>query len=85
MGTLGEPSISSNVPILFSCVFAGAAAEMDHEPHEPHERILHRQEVFAVQGAIFEVNRVLGSGFLEPAYQESLALELQARAIGRNF
>jgi GxxExxY protein len=54
---------------------------MNHEPHEPHERLLHREEVFAIQGAVFEVNRELGVGFLEAAYQESLALELAARDI----
>lgn len=54
---------------------------MNHEPHEPHERLLHREEVFAIQGAVFEVNRVLGVGFLEAAYQESLALELGRRGI----
>ncbi|MBX3483665.1 GxxExxY protein [Phenylobacterium sp.] len=54
---------------------------MDHEPHEPHERLLHREEVFAVQGAIFEVNRVLGVGFLEAAYQESLGIEFGRREI----
>jgi len=54
---------------------------MNHEPHEPHERVLFREEVFRIQGAIFEVNRVLGCGFLEAAYQESLALEFQARGI----
>ena len=57
---------------------------MVHEPHEPHEPrggLLHADEVFQIQGAIFEVNRVLGSGFLEAVYQESLGLELAARAI----
>ncbi|WP_421937123.1 GxxExxY protein [Phenylobacterium sp.] len=54
---------------------------MDHEPHERHERLLHREDVFLLQGAIFEVNRVLGVGFLEAAYQESLALEFGARGI----
>ena len=34
-----------------------------------------------MRGAIFEVNRVLGVGFLEAAYQESLALEFKARSI----
>lgn len=40
-----------------------------------------REEVFRIQGAVFEVNRVLGVGFLEAAYQESLALEFAAREI----
>jgi GxxExxY protein len=54
---------------------------MDHGPHEPHGRLLHEQEAFLVRGAIFEVNRILGVGFLEAAYQESLALEFEARGI----
>lgn len=54
---------------------------MDHEPHEPHEHLLHAGEVFQIQGAIFEVNRVLGAGFLEAVYQEALALEFGTRGI----
>ena len=45
---------------------------MNHEPHEPHERVLYPDEVFRIQGAIFEVNRELGAGFLEAVYQEAL-------------
>ena len=50
---------------------------MVHEPHEPHERddLIHRAEVFQIQGAVFEVNRVMGAGFLEAVYQECLAME----------
>jgi GxxExxY protein len=54
---------------------------MDHEPHEPHERVLYAQEVFRIQGAIFEVNKHMGPGFLEAVYQECLALEFQDRGI----
>jgi len=54
---------------------------MDHEPHEPHERVLYAAEVFQIQGAIFEVNRHMGSGFLEAVYQECLAVEFAARKI----
>ncbi|MDP3632884.1 GxxExxY protein [Phenylobacterium sp.] len=54
---------------------------MDHEPHEPHERVLYPDEVFAIQGAIFDVNREMGAGFLEAVYQECLALEFTARGI----
>jgi GxxExxY protein len=54
---------------------------MDHEPHEPHERILYASEVYAIQGAIFEVNHHMGSGFLEAVYQECLAIEFAARDI----
>jgi GxxExxY protein len=54
---------------------------MNHEPHEKHERLLYADEVYQIQGAIFEVSRELGSGFLEAVYQECLALELVARGI----
>ncbi len=54
---------------------------MDHEPHEPHEHLQFREEVYRIQGAAFEVNRVLGTVFLEAAYQESLGLEFKARGI----
>jgi GxxExxY protein len=54
---------------------------MVHEPHEPHERLVHADEVFRVQGAVFEVNRVMGAGFLEAVYQECLALEFIGRGI----
>jgi len=54
---------------------------MVHEPHEPHERVLYADEVFAIQGAVFEVNRQMGAGFLEAVYQECLALEFEARGI----
>jgi GxxExxY protein len=43
--------------------------------------LLLADEVFRLQGAIFEVNRVMGRGFLEAVYQESLALEFGDRGI----
>ena len=45
------------------------------------ERLLYADEVFAIQGAIFEVNRHMGTGFLEAVYQECLAIEFAARNI----
>ncbi|MHB8528242.1 MAG: GxxExxY protein [Caulobacteraceae bacterium] len=54
---------------------------MNHEPHEPHEHILFAEEVFRIQGAIFEVNRQMGTGFLEAVYQECLAIEFAVREI----
>lgn len=57
---------------------------MDHEKHEYRENgepILFRDEVFQIQGAIFEVSREMGTGFLEAVYQECIALEFAARAI----
>ena len=54
---------------------------MNHEPHEKHEQVLYAEEVFRIQGAIFEVNREMGAGFLEAVYQECLALEFAERNI----
>lgn len=44
--------------------------------------LLYKNEVFAIQGAIFEVSREMGIGFLEAVYQECLAKEFAARSIG---
>ncbi len=43
--------------------------------------VLFKEECFAIQGAVFEVYRELGSGFLESVYQECLAREFQLRNI----
>jgi GxxExxY protein len=54
---------------------------MNHETHENHERVLFREEGFAIQGAVFEVYREMGAGFLETGYQECLAIEFRRREI----
>lgn len=36
---------------------------------------------YQVNGAIFEVNRVLGPGFLEKIYENALLIELQSRGL----
>ncbi len=48
---------------------------MNHEKHERHEKILLAEECFRIQGAIYDVYRELGSGFLESVYQECLERE----------
>jgi GxxExxY protein len=36
---------------------------------------------YAIRGAVFEVNKVLGHGFLEKVYENALMLELQLRGL----
>lgn len=54
---------------------------LNHEIHERHEKILFKDEVYAIQGAIFEVYREMGCGFLEAVYQEYLEKELRLKGI----
>jgi len=60
---------------------------INHETHEAREnseqyaKILFKEESYAIQGAIFEVYRVMGCGFLEQVYQECLYMEFQKRDI----
>ncbi len=44
-------------------------------------KILFKDEVYAIQGAVFDVYREMGCGFLEPVYQECLEIELKSRGI----
>lgn len=46
--------------------------------------ILFKDECYAIQGAIFEVYREMGCGFLESVYQECLERELRSRNIPFN-
>ena len=43
--------------------------------------LIFKEEVYAIQGAIFDVYKEMGSGFLEAVYQECLENELDAREI----
>ena len=54
---------------------------MNHEIHETHEKILYKEESYAIQGAVFEVYREMGCGFLEAVYQECLTKELKRQNI----
>ena len=55
---------------------------MNHERHEKHEnKIIYKEESNAIQGAVFEVYREMGSGFLEAVYQECLEKEFTKREI----
>lgn len=54
---------------------------MNRERRENREKILYADECYAIQGAIFDVYREMGCGFLEAVYQECLEKELQYRGI----
>ena len=54
---------------------------MNEERHEEHEKIIFKDESYAIQGAVFEVYREMGPGFLESVYQECLEVELNRRGI----
>ena len=54
---------------------------MNHEIHETHEKVRDAKEAYEIQGAVFEVYRSLGAGFLEAVYQESLGIALNARLL----
>jgi GxxExxY protein len=43
--------------------------------------ILYKDECFQIQGAVFEVYREMGCGFLEGVYQECLGMEFAKRGI----
>lgn len=43
--------------------------------------IIHKKESYAIMGACFEVYNSKGSGFLEPVYQECLAIEFEHQHI----
>jgi GxxExxY protein len=45
------------------------------------DNLIYKDEVFAIIGAAIEVHRVLGSGFLEPVYQEAFGIEMMSQFI----
>ena len=49
--------------------------------HDIDNRLLYPAESYAVRGALMEVHRVLGSGFLEDVYQDCLRREFLYRKI----
>jgi GxxExxY protein len=46
-----------------------------------NKKILYKDESYRICSCIFEVNRKLGSGFLEAVYQEALEIELEKAKI----
>jgi GxxExxY protein len=54
---------------------------MNREKRKTHEKVLFSDECYAIQGAIFEVYREMGCGFLEAVYQECLEKEFSKRGV----
>ena len=54
---------------------------MNRERRENRESILCKDECYLIQGAVFEVYREMGCGFLEAVYQECLEIELTRRGV----
>ena len=44
-------------------------------------KLIYEEEAYAIRGAVFDVYREMGSGFLEAVYQECLEKELSLRGI----
>ena len=45
------------------------------------EKLIYEEETYAVRGAIFEVYKTLGDGYLEEVYQSAMEEELKLRSI----
>ncbi len=52
-----------------------------HINNESSEGLLFKEECYAIQGAVFEVYREMGCGFLEAVFQECMEKELRLRNI----
>jgi len=51
------------------------------EPRNTRRDLLFHKESYAIRGAVFEVYREMGCGFLEAVYQECMEKELRLRGI----
>lgn len=54
---------------------------MSQEINEPSEGLLFKEECYDIHGAIFEVYREMGCGFVENVFQVCMEKELRTRGI----
>ena len=52
-----------------------------HTKGKQEMEIVYKEESYKIMGACFEVYKEMGCGFVEPVYQECLAVELQLQGI----
>jgi GxxExxY protein len=48
---------------------------------DPTDNLMFADQVFRIQGAVFEVYRAKGAGFLEGVYQECLEIEFEFQGV----
>ena len=58
-----------------------ATNDTNRHKQEERESLLFKDECYIINGCIYEVNRKLGTGFLEAVYQEALEIELRKKNI----
>lgn len=46
-----------------------------------NSKLIYPEESFAIRGALFEVHKEKGAGFLEPVYQECLEMEFRLAGV----
>jgi GxxExxY protein len=66
-----------NVPILFLFRNPGKSSRVTGKD----DHLIFAEEAFRLRGAVFQVYRAMGAGFLEAVYQECLEIELAKRGI----
>ena len=63
------------------CNFRYLTGVINWQVAVPMPELILQNEVYQIVGAAIEVYNQLGTGFLEPVYQEALELELRKRTI----
>jgi len=53
----------------------------NHTNHHEKRDLIYKDECYGIYGCIYEVNKKLGTGFLEAVYQEALEIELSRKNI----
>jgi GxxExxY protein len=71
-----QSNVETPTPITEKGIIMNHETLEIHEQPGKYEKIFYKEESYVIQGAVFEVYRVMGCGFLEAVYQECLEKEL---------